>query len=59
MTGEETLQLGNGDRREKPFAIEKIGEMKDDKENEDALGPAPDRFQPALHAAAKERKSEM
>jgi len=59
VAAKKTLQLRNGNWREKPFAIEKINEMEYENENEDALGPAPNFFQQTLHEVAKEIKSEM
>jgi hypothetical protein len=59
MSGEKTLQLRDGNRREKPFAIKKINELEDENENEDAFRPAPDFFEKALHEVAKEIKSGM
>lgn len=59
MPGKKTLQLCNSNRREKPFAVKKVNEMKDEKENEEAFRPSPCFFQHRLHADAKEMKSGM
>jgi hypothetical protein len=45
MTAEKVIELSDGNRREKPFAIEKIGEMKNENENENAFYPTPNKFQ--------------
>jgi hypothetical protein len=51
--------LRERDRREKPFAVDKVNDMKDENENEDAHRPFPGFFQHRLHAGAKEMKRGM